>query len=802
MAQDENLRLVAEVVDKFSQPLRQLRDGIQSIRSAPGVQRVHSDLTDVGRQVTNVAGAIRNTLVPALSAAGLAGFSLGAGLASVSTVFANTTARLSHLSYATGVAVQTMRELSALAPRIGINEGAIQSGLQNFSLAFDQIRKKQGDTYAELARKAPQLAEALVGSKSVDEAVSNALSFLAGVARQKGPAQARLWSQLLFGTEDLANVGQLGRDGLRKALEDIRKNLGAIDPQAVQTSRAFEKALHEMQEVAIGLRDSIGAEVLPMITDLAKGAREFLQDNREAIRGGIVGFIESVKSFDWAGFVGGIKGAATGVNDFVQSIGGWKTVVIGLVALKGISLAAPIIELSIAISRLTISLAALPLAKLAGFLGLLGAGSLAAGAGAIAAGVLGMKAIADSRSQTVIPEAQAELDRKRAQRGELAGKLSEAERLGLGDTATGRLRERLALTDREIKALEERLAKAAEAGMADGAEKAQPRIERETKSTFQKLKDWLSLSSFGGGDMGGQFGGARIFTAGLGASGGYTGRTFGGGYGGGSVPRVPLPRSGEIFPPGSTTPIAGGSFDQKSPSVMRRLIQDFGLSQVQAAAVLGNLGHESGGFRHMQELNPRGGRGGWGWAQWTGPRRRAFEAWTKERGLDPSSDEANYGFLSHELRTTERRALARLRGATNLRDATVGFENDFERSGVKAYGSRLAFARRALSAHASAGRDSDVAGGDGFDSERRRLGGQGSAMDFRYKPDSGTDLLRRAMRNGVTGSGINSIKGDASLRIDLNGFPKGTKTSTSFDGLFKDVTLHRGKAMPLASEDV
>ena len=90
-----------------------------------------------------------------------------------------------------------------------------------------------------------------------------------------------------------------------------------------------------------------------------------------------------------------------------------------------------------------------------------------------------------------------------------------------------------------------------------------------------------------------------------------------------------------------------------------RLMRDLGLTDLQAAGLLGNLGHESAGFRQLQEVTPAvaGSRGGWGLAQWTGPRRMAMEAWCRARGLDPADPEANYGYLCAELRTTEAAAL-------------------------------------------------------------------------------------------------------------------------------------------------
>jgi len=131
-----------------------------------------------------------------------------------------------------------------------------------------------------------------------------------------------------------------------------------------------------------------------------------------------------------------------------------------------------------------------------------------------------------------------------------------------------------------------------------------------------------------------------------------------------------------------------------------RLMRDLGLTDVQAAGLLGNLGHESGGFRTLQERAPAvaGARGGWGLAQWTGPRRLAMEAWCRARALDPAAPEANYGYLCAELRSTEAPALAALRATATLEAATAAVCRFYERPGIVALPSRLAWAHRALAA--------------------------------------------------------------------------------------------------------
>ena len=130
--------------------------------------------------------------------------------------------------------------------------------------------------------------------------------------------------------------------------------------------------------------------------------------------------------------------------------------------------------------------------------------------------------------------------------------------------------------------------------------------------------------------------------------------------------------------------------------MMVDLQRDFGLSTAQAAGFVGNLAHESGDFKTMQEINPtvEGSRGGFGYAQWTGPRRRAFEAWASENGLDPTSYEANYGFLKHELTNTpEGAVIGRLRTAETPDDAARIVSERFLRPGIPHMDSRIQRAR-------------------------------------------------------------------------------------------------------------
>lgn len=134
--------------------------------------------------------------------------------------------------------------------------------------------------------------------------------------------------------------------------------------------------------------------------------------------------------------------------------------------------------------------------------------------------------------------------------------------------------------------------------------------------------------------------------------------------------------------------------------VRDRLMHDLGISSNAAAGIVGNLMQES----HLQATQEQGvapGTGGFGWAQWTGSRRRQFEAYAATHG-GVTSDEANYGFLTQELQSPEYAGvLARLRrGDITAREASDIVEQGYERPGTPMTDRRRAFSAAAASAGA------------------------------------------------------------------------------------------------------
>lgn len=154
-------------------------------------------------------------------------------------------------------------------------------------------------------------------------------------------------------------------------------------------------------------------------------------------------------------------------------------------------------------------------------------------------------------------------------------------------------------------------------------------------------------------------------------------------------------------------PDASAGWPSRGRWVIDHLSADLEITETQAAGIVGNLGFESAGFTELHEIDQPGGSGGYGWAQWTGPRREEFFSWCQDRGLEWTSDEANYGFLLVELRGAFSYIVHDLKEKSSVEDAVFLVGRLYEAPGgttethLPGYAERLQYARQALNSESA-----------------------------------------------------------------------------------------------------
>lgn len=137
---------------------------------------------------------------------------------------------------------------------------------------------------------------------------------------------------------------------------------------------------------------------------------------------------------------------------------------------------------------------------------------------------------------------------------------------------------------------------------------------------------------------------------------------------------------------GSSVPAIGGGASASIPggdsaSYIRSGLINRGLPEHVADGFLLNMQDESGldpGINEAAPLVP-GSRGGYGLYQLTGPRRRAYEAFASQQGVDPSNIDAQLDFLMSELAGPEANAYQAIMSAPDSGSAAAAIVNQFLR---------------------------------------------------------------------------------------------------------------------------
>jgi hypothetical protein len=170
-----------------------------------------------------------------------------------------------------------------------------------------------------------------------------------------------------------------------------------------------------------------------------------------------------------------------------------------------------------------------------------------------------------------------------------------------------------------------------------------------------------------------------------------------------------------LFPPKSLGQLAK-EYPTKAGAIGNKLMQDLGLTKIQASAILGNLYVESGvkpdiRFGGATGPAPQVGTSTYGWAQWRGPRLTSFinhvkQVFNVDITTTAATDDHNYSYFLTELKSSEKAAVTALKTTTDLNQATTIWMQKFERAGAegtKSLPKRIAAAQTALESLSGSG---------------------------------------------------------------------------------------------------
>lgn len=266
-------------VRNLSGEQRRLADQMQATNHRIQRQRKYLDQlgkADISGKFSNMTGEVgrfgrRTALATSVAAASVFGI-------------ANSTATLGDQVAKTGdkigIALGPFQELRYAAERSGVSTEKFDSSLERFIKRMGEATQGTGaarNAYEELGLSAEDLAK-LTPEQSL-EVVADRLSSVENQSQRVAIAAQ------LFGREGVAMVNMLkdGSSGLQALRRDARATGYVLSEQAARDAEAFKDAMLDAQLGMAGMKNTIGAELMPAITDMMGDLSSWMRENRDQV---------------------------------------------------------------------------------------------------------------------------------------------------------------------------------------------------------------------------------------------------------------------------------------------------------------------------------------------------------------------------------------------------------------------------------------------------------------------------------------------------------------------------------------
>ncbi len=272
----------------------------------------------------------------------------------MTTDFAAQADELSKFTRQIGMTAEAYQEWQYVADRQGVSNEEFKKGVTGFSKRLGELRLETGSLYTVLDKSNPALMKQLKATTSTEEALN---LYMAALEQTKDPADKAALASAAFGGKlaKFTRIAEAGEDGI-KALRLEAKSFGLISSESALQSEGFIDSLTNWKMAVGGLRNEIGANLLPTIKPYLDQMTNWVKLNRELIGQKVGEYIKNIakwlESIKWQEIGQGIKSFTQGISWFVDKIGGTRNALIGLAVVMNGSLVGGILNLTAGFLRL------------------------------------------------------------------------------------------------------------------------------------------------------------------------------------------------------------------------------------------------------------------------------------------------------------------------------------------------------------------------------------------------------------------------------------------------------------------
>jgi phage-related protein len=220
---------------------------------------------------------------------------IGASISAVKTAigamvvnFANEADETNKLARRIGTTAEVIQEFDYVAERSGVSVNLMRNSLEKLNAKASQAATgsaEMANTFQELGISADQFAKA-----SPDEKFDQIAKAMAGLPSD---ADRTRIAMKLFEEEGRSMVTVFeGGAGAIAAMRQEARDLGLFSSEDAAVAETFNDRMLDVGRAMRGIRNIVGASLLPTLTEALEGFVEFFKQNREIISSSLVAFFK------------------------------------------------------------------------------------------------------------------------------------------------------------------------------------------------------------------------------------------------------------------------------------------------------------------------------------------------------------------------------------------------------------------------------------------------------------------------------------------------------------------------------
>lgn len=288
------IQVVISAIDQLTAPLKKINSQIRSTVGAKEFSALGRSLSELGKaagipKVAKAFGELKSATGDVASEFGglvgkVAAFAgiAGAGLTWLVKSAADAGDTVANLAIQTGFSKKSIQELDFAAGQMGGSTEDMNEALLKFSKGLGQAQAGTGKLSSFLKEVSPKLLLQVKGAKSSEEAFGLMMN---AINKVHDPARKMALAVAAFGPAgktliEMANSGAGALDEQRKKAQE----LGVVmSDDVVDSGKKFNDVWKEAEAALLGVRNMIGAQFIPVFTDLLQQFIQFVIVNKEGI---------------------------------------------------------------------------------------------------------------------------------------------------------------------------------------------------------------------------------------------------------------------------------------------------------------------------------------------------------------------------------------------------------------------------------------------------------------------------------------------------------------------------------------